>query len=149
MCSTSMAGESPTWVAAVALIDTSGRVLVQRRRIAGEHGGLWEFPGGKLEQGESPETAAIRELSEELAVSVSIHDLRPVGFTTGSTRAEAGSRPLVILLFASTVWKGAPQAHAASDLAWCDPRDLRTWQMPPLDYPLADALSKLIAAGAI
>jgi 8-oxo-dGTP diphosphatase len=55
----------------------------------------------------------------------------------------------VILLFASTEWKGIPQAHAATDLAWCDPVDLQTWAMPPLDYPLAQALSKMLASGAI
>ena len=72
----------PVWVAAVALLDGGGRVLMQRRPEGREHGGLWEFPGGKVEPGESGEMAARRELAEELGVVVEPADLAPVGFAS-------------------------------------------------------------------
>jgi 8-oxo-dGTP diphosphatase len=137
-------GAGPIWVAAVALIDDRGHVLVQQRLKASQHGTLWEFPGGKLEAGESPEMAAVRELSEELAITLAPGDLRPVGFSSSDSQAANGSRPLVILLFACRIWEGTPVANAATKLAWCDPKELGTWRMPPLDYPLAHALTKML-----
>jgi 8-oxo-dGTP diphosphatase len=137
-------GAGPIWVAAVALIDGQGHVLVQQRPEASQHGTLWEFPGGKLEAGESPEMAAVRELSEELAITLAPGDLKPVGFASSDSQAVTGSRPLVILLFACRIWEGTPVANAATKLAWCDPKELGTWRMPPLDYPLAHALTKML-----
>jgi 8-oxo-dGTP diphosphatase len=136
-------GAGPIWVSAVALISSERRVLVQQRPEASQHGMLWEFPGGKLEAGESPERAAVRELAEELAITIEPENLVPVGFASGTSQSATGSRPLVILLFACRVWDGDPVANAATKLAWCDPNELGTWRMPPLDYPLVHALTKM------
>lgn len=129
------------WVVAVALVDEQGRVLVQQRLSGGQHADLWEFPGGKLEVGESPQAAAIRELHEELAIVVDGDDLQAVTFASGSTGSPP--KPLTILLFACERWEGIPKPLAAAALAWCEPEDLATWPMPPLDYPLAEALAAM------
>lgn len=139
---------SPMWVTAVALVNEQGAVLVQQRDICGSHPGLWEFPGGKLEPGESPEEAAVRELSEELGITITVGDLRPVSFASGGIVRTAGTQPLVILLYACERWAGAPLPLAATALAWSDPRELATWAMPPLDYPLAQALAKMLSPDA-
>lgn len=136
---------SPVWVTAVALVNKVGEVLVQQRDTTGSHAGLWEFPGGKLEPRESPEEAAVRELHEELAVTISIDDLRPVSFASGAINRACGMQPLVILLFACERWEGVPLPLAATTLAWSDPAQLTTWPMPPLDYPLARALAKMLS----
>jgi 8-oxo-dGTP diphosphatase len=134
---------SPLWVAALAMVDQSGRVLMQQRLAGGAHGGLWEFPGGKLEEGEAPEQAAVRELAEELGVVIEAADLSPIGFASGRTGAGA-DRSLVILLYACHRWTGAPSPHAAAQLAWYDLADLEGLAMPPLDYPLAAALRAML-----
>lgn len=136
---------SPLWVAAVAMVDEAGRVLMQQRLAGGAHGGLWEFPGGKLEDGEAPEQAAVRELHEELGVVIDPADLAPIGFASGRTAGGDALRPLLILLYASRRWSGSPSARAAAQLAWYRPADLHALAMPPLDYPLAHALRKMIA----
>jgi 8-oxo-dGTP diphosphatase len=135
----------PLWVAAVAMVDEAGRVLMQQRLPGGAHGGLWEFPGGKLEPGESPEHAAARELAEELGVAIAPADLLPVGFASGSTEGSSPTRPLVILLFACRRWARSPMPRAAAQLAWCDLGQLPDLAMPPLDYPLAEALRRMLA----
>ncbi|MEW9854019.1 (deoxy)nucleoside triphosphate pyrophosphohydrolase [Novosphingobium sp. M1R2S20] len=137
----------PLWVAAVALIDAAGQVLMQKRPAEAAHGGLWEFPGGKLEQGESPEAAAVREIAEELGVILDPSDLQPAVFASGSTEA-ASRRPLVILLFACSRWKGVPAAEGGASIAWSDPADISKLPMPPLDYPLAEGLLRLLHANA-
>jgi 8-oxo-dGTP diphosphatase len=139
---------SPVWVAAVALVNKAGFVLVQRRNISGTHPGLWEFPGGKLEPGESPEEAAVRELHEELGIIIAMNDLRPVSFASATIERASGSLPVVILLFACERWEGFPSPLAATTLAWSDPVSLATWPMPPLDYPLAQALAKMMPTDA-
>lgn len=133
------------WVAAVALVDEVGRVLMQQRLPGGAHGGLWEFPGGKLEPGESPEQAAARELAEELGVAILPEDLVPVVFASGRTEGAGPSRPLVILLLMCRCWSGSPAPHAAAQIAWCDLDQLPSLAMPPLDYPLAKALHRVLA----
>lgn len=139
----------PLWVAAVALISGGGRVLMQQRPAGAVHGTLWELPGGKLESGEAPEAAAVRELSEELRVRVEPSDLIPAGFASGATAGARPVRPLVILLFACRRWLGSPEARAAERLAWYLPDDLAGLSMPPLDYPLAKGLVTLLRAGAL
>lgn len=134
-------------VVAVALIDKQGRVLMQQRDFAAAHGGLWEFPGGKVDPGESPEDAAVRELAEELGIVLTVDALEPVTFASGWTvAAEQGGkgpvRPLVILLYACRSWNGTPQALEAADLAWTAPQKIADLSMPPLDYPLARALGR-------
>lgn len=129
----------------------SGTVLMQQRDFIGVHGGLWEFPGGKLEPGESPEGALVRELEEELGVIVAPGDLEAVGFASGRTATveEGGkgpSRPLVILLYICTRWQGEPRAIEAADVAWVAPGAISGLRMPPLDYPLAEALQRHMGA---
>ena len=124
-------------VVAVALLDDEGRALLQKRRPDRVHGGLWEFPGGKIEPGEPPETAAIREIEEELGLAVAADDLVPLTFASGETVAGA---PLVILLYTCRDWRGRPTCHDAEELAWFRPGEFLSLAMPPLDYPLARAL---------
>lgn len=135
----------PLWVGAAALVNGSGRVLMQRRRSGGAHPGLWEFPGGKLEEGESPEAATVRELAEELGVGIDPADLTAAGFA--SSASESG-RPVVILLFLCRRWQGEPQALEAEEWDWVAPSALATLAMPPLDYPLAEGLCRILQQGA-
>lgn len=137
---------TPMLVVAVALRKADGRILMQQRHLSAEHGGLWEFPGGKVEAAETPEAAAVRELEEELAVRIDQAALEPVGFASGMT---AGGRPLVILLYACSAWQGAPHVREAEAIAWHAPGGIGELKMPPLDYPLADALCSFLAREAI
>jgi 8-oxo-dGTP diphosphatase len=141
---------TPMLVVAVALIDDSGDVLMQQRNFSAVHGGLWEFPGGKVEPDESPEDAVVRELAEELDVRISTAALQPVGFASGRTASpEQGgkgrARPLVILLYACREWEGIPVAIEAAGLRWLPPTEIAGLDMPPLDYPLAAALERRLA----
>lgn len=145
---------TPLLVTAVALIDTEGSILMQQRHFTAVHGGLWEFPGGKVEAGETPEFAAIRELDEELGVRIIPSTLEPVGFASGLTAAARDGgreprRPLVILLYAGRGWDGVPHAREASAIAWHPPRALAELAMPPLDYPLAEALCRHLGAHSL
>lgn len=134
-------------VTAVSLVDKDEKVLMQQRHFAAVHGGLWEFPGGKVEAGETPEVAATRELKEELALRILPEALEPVGFASGHTAAPShgdpgDQRPLVILLYACRSWQGTPQVQEAEAVAWYDPEKIADLAMPPLDYPLAEALNR-------
>lgn len=131
-------------VVAVALLDQDRRVLMQRRRLDSAHGGLWEFPGGKVEAGESPESALVREIAEELGVTIHIGDLAPIAFASGTTTGPSVVRPLVILLYTCTRWNGEPQCLEGEAIAWCAVDDLPSLEMPPLDYPLAERLVEAI-----
>lgn len=133
-------------VVAAALIRADGQVLMQKRAAAGAHGGLWEFPGGKVDYGESPEAALARELAEELGIVVSEAALSPVGWA-GQAMHEAGPRGrIVILLYMCREWRGEPQCLVGDGLGWFAPDAIPGLAMPPLDYPLADALIVKIAA---
>jgi 8-oxo-dGTP diphosphatase len=125
-------------VVAAALIASDGVVLLQRRRIGAAHGGLWEFPGGKVEAGESPEAALVRELDEELGLSIDPAALVPVGFASGPSSTRAAG--VVILLYKCRVWQGEPECRDAEEIAWFEPSAVPALTMPPLDYPLAQAL---------
>lgn len=132
---------TPLLVAAVAMIAPGGRVLMQRRRLGAAHGGLWEFPGGKIEPGETPEAAASRELGEELGIAVDPGALAPLTFASGPAASPEAGPGLVILLYICRDWRGDPQCHEGEELAWFAPAGLGALAMPPLDYPLARALT--------
>ncbi|WP_159976361.1 MULTISPECIES: (deoxy)nucleoside triphosphate pyrophosphohydrolase [unclassified Novosphingobium] len=139
-------------VVAVALTAGDGTVLMQQRDFGAVHGGLWEFPGGKVDPGETPEQAAVRELSEELGITLNIPALEAVSFASGHTvpvkqGGKGPSRPLVILLYACRTWQGVPSALEAAELAWLAPGAIAALSMPPLDYPLAEALKRYLSAG--
>ena len=119
-------------VSAVALLDVDGRVLIQRRPPAKEMAGLWEFPGGKVADGETPEAALIRELREELAIDVTASCLAP--FTFASHRYETFH--LLMPLYVCRVWDGIPNACEGQQLKRAWPKDLKDYPMPPADVPL-------------
>jgi len=119
-------------VAAVALIDADGRVLLARRPEGKPMAGLWEFPGGKVEPGERPEDTLIRELFEELGITVREPCLAPLTFASHAYE----SFHLLMPLYACRRWEGFVQAREGQALKWVRPRDLRAYPMPPADEPL-------------
>ena len=123
-------------VAAVALIDKDGRVLLAQRPEGKSLAGLWEFPGGKVEPGESPETALIRELHEELGIDTWGSCLAPLTFASHSYE----TFHLLMPLFACRRWSGTPQPREGQRLAWVAPARLRDYPMPPADEPLIPVL---------
>lgn len=127
----------PLIVVAAALTRGDGAVLVQRRPPGKAMAGLWEFPGGKLEQGEAPVAALVRELAEELGIAVAPAACLPLTFASGS----AGTRDLLLLLYRVAIWTGEPVALAATALRWAAPAALADLPMPPADRPLVVALA--------
>jgi 8-oxo-dGTP diphosphatase len=123
-------------VAAVALIDADGRVLLAQRPAGKSMAGLWEFPGGKVEAGETPERALIRELKEELGIDTWTSCLAPLTFASHSY----DDFHLLMPLFACRRWSGTPQPQEGQSLAWVRARDLRDYPMPPADIPLIPIL---------
>jgi len=128
-------------IVAAALVDADGRVLVQQRAAGRAMAGLWEFPGGKIERGESAETALVRELKEELGISTETACLAPAGF--GTAPIEDG-RELLLLLYVCRKWSGIPKALDAAALRWVRPLELHDLPMPPADLPLIGLLDALI-----
>ncbi|WP_194954878.1 (deoxy)nucleoside triphosphate pyrophosphohydrolase [Sphingopyxis solisilvae] len=127
-------------VVAAALVDRDGRLLVQQRPEGLSMAGLWEFPGGKVEPGETPERALIRELAEELGVDVEQACLAPACFASDML----GDRHLLLLLYVCRKWHGTPVAHHASALRWVRPIELYGLAMPPADKPLIGLLEALV-----
>lgn len=123
-------------VAAVALIDKDGRILLAQRPEGKSLAGLWEFPGGKVEQGESPEDALIRELHEELGIETWNSCLAPLSFA--SHRYEEFH--LLMPLFACRRWQGVPIPREGQNLAWAYATELSKYPMPPADLPLIPVL---------
>lgn len=123
-------------VAAVALIDPDGRVLIAQRPESKPMAGLWEFPGGKVEEGETPESALIRELHEELGVDTKESCLAPLTFASHAYP----DFHLLMPLFACRRWHGTPSPREGQVLKWARPRDLRDYPMPPADLPLVPVL---------
>ncbi|MFP6688409.1 MAG: (deoxy)nucleoside triphosphate pyrophosphohydrolase, partial [Alphaproteobacteria bacterium] len=116
-------------VAAIALVDPDGRVLIAQRP-AGKHlEGLWEFPGGKLRQGETPEAALIRELKEELGIDVAESCLAPLSFASHAYE----EFHLLMPLYVCRIWQGAVSAREGQQLKWVRPSKLGDWPMPPAD----------------
>lgn len=126
---------------AAALLAGDGKICMQQRPHDKDHGGLWEFPGGKVEPGETPRAALVREIGEELGVRLDADSLCPAGF------AESGG--LVILLYLVRSWQGEPACLEGEAIGWFQPARIAALAMPPLDYPLAEQLGQLLAAGAI
>lgn len=124
-------------VVAVALTDAQGRVLIAQRPFDKEHGGLWEFPGGKIEPGESPEAALVRELREELGVTVAPEHLEPLTFSS----AGRGTRHLLLLLYRCAAWQGEARALDAAAIRWVKPETLPDFDMPPADRPFVSVLA--------
>jgi 8-oxo-dGTP diphosphatase len=123
-------------VAACALIDADGRVLLARRPEGKKMAGLWEFPGGKLHAGETPEAALIRELKEELGIDVSAACLAPFAFASHAYERFH----LLMPLYLCRRWKGTPTARENQTLAWVRPQRLAEYPMPPADKPLIPLL---------
>lgn len=127
-------------VVAVALVDADGRVLLQRRPPGTSMAGLWEFPGGKVEAGENPEAALIRELEEELGIGTHASCLAPATFAS----APLEGRHLLLLLYVCRKWTGQPEARHATELRWLRPAQMYALDMPPADLPLIGLLDALL-----
>ncbi len=123
-------------VAAVALVDNDGRVLVARRPADKSMPGLWEFPGGKVEPGETPEAALIRELGEELGIDVKASCLAPFTFASH----DYGDFHLLMPLYLCRVWDGTATPREGQEVRWVRPIELRNYDMPPADRPLVAML---------
>ncbi len=123
-------------VAAVALIDADGRVLLARRPEGKPMAGLWEFPGGKVGPGETPEAALIRELKEEISIDVTTSCLAPFTF---ASHGYDGFH-LLMPLYVCRVWDGVARPNEGQELAWVRPERLRDYPMPPADEPLVAML---------
>lgn len=127
-------------VSAVALIDVDGRVLLSRRPEGKAMAGLWEFPGGKVHAGETPEAALIRELQEELGIDTRASCLAPVAFASHTYP----DFHLLMPLYACRIWQGTPYPHEGQTLAWVRVERLRDYSMPPADEPLIALLRDLL-----
>lgn len=127
-------------VAACALIDVDGRVLIGKRPAGKSLAGLWEFPGGKVESGETPEACLIRELDEELGIQVTHACLAPFVFASHAY----GATHLLMPLYLCRRWEGFVSAREHEALAWVKPNKLADYPMPPADAPLVAWLRDLI-----
>ncbi len=127
-------------VAAVALVDADGRVLISQRPEGKQLGGLWEFPGGKVEPGERPETALIRELKEELAIDVAESCLAPLTFASHAYE----DFHLLMPLYVCRRWKGIVRGAEGQQIKWAEPRKLKDFPMPPADVPLLPHIVELL-----
>lgn len=127
-------------VAAAALVDADGRVLVSKRPEGKQLAGLWEFPGGKVEGGERPETALIRELKEELAIDVSESCLAPLTFASHAYT----DFHLLMPLYVCRRWQGMVRPAEGQEVRWVKPASLRDLPMPPADIPLIPHLIDLL-----
>lgn len=127
-------------VAAVALIDPDNRVLIAQRPEGKSMAGLWEFPGGKVDEGETPEFALMRELEEELGIETRPSCYLPVGFASHTY----DDFHLLMPLFVCRAWKNVPRAREHKALKWVKVQDLNQYPMPPADLPLIASLMAVV-----
>jgi 8-oxo-dGTP diphosphatase len=127
-------------VAACVLLDGDGRILIAKRPPGRSLAGLWEFPGGKVEPGESPEHALVRELAEELGIEIAAADLAPLTFASHAYP----DFHLLMPLFLCRRWRGEVRPHEGQELLWVIPAELVSYAMPPADEPLKAVLSALL-----
>jgi 8-oxo-dGTP diphosphatase len=135
-----VSGKPIVLVSAVALIDADSRVLLARRPEGKAMAGLWEFPGGKVDAGETPEAALIRELFEELGIDTHESCLAPIGFASYGY----DDFHLLMPLFVCRKWLGDPEPREGQELAWVRPNRMREYAMPPADVPLVAQLQDLL-----
>jgi 8-oxo-dGTP diphosphatase len=135
-----VSGPALVLVSAVALVDTDGRVLLARRPEGKSMAGLWEFPGGKVGVGETPEAALIRELKEELDIDVTESCLAPFAFASHAYE----DFHLLMPLFVCRVWDGEVRPCEGQELKWVRPVRMRELAMPPADEPLVALLRDLL-----
>ena len=127
-------------VAAVALVDADGRLLIAQRPAGKSMAGLWELPGGKIDPGETPEQALVRELREELGIETATSCLAPIAFASHGY----DSFHLLMPVFACRKWQGVPRPREGQTLKWVRPVDLGRYPMPPADLPLVGLLRDLL-----
>lgn len=129
-----------TLVVACALVDEDNRVLIAKRPMDRHMGGLWEFPGGKVEENETPEEAVIRELAEELGIDITQSCLAPLTFASH----DYDNFHLLMPLYICRQWNGEVEAKEGQELAWVRPNRLSGYEMPPADEPLKAMLRDLL-----
>lgn len=129
-------------VSAVAMVDADGRVLLNQRPEGKHLAGMWEYPGGKVEAGESPEAALIREIREELGVELCTHCFAPLGFVSHAYE----HFHLLMLLYVAHRWEGIPQSREQQALTWKRPSEMRSMPMPPADVPLIHVLEEYLSS---
>lgn len=128
-------------VVAGALSRADGRWLMHRRPLAKHHGGLWEFPGGKVEPSEQPVESLVRELHEELGILCDPRSVQPAGFAESA--GSHGQPGIVILLYTVASWDGEPAALEGGEIAWVTPDEAMALEKPPLDIVLARQLFEI------
>ncbi|MGB1180599.1 MAG: 8-oxo-dGTP diphosphatase MutT [Candidatus Puniceispirillaceae bacterium] len=135
-----MASSAIQLISAVALIDSDGRVLLAERPEGKIFAGYWEFPGGKIETGETPEAALVRELDEEMGVDTKDSCLAPLGFVSHPY----DTHHMVLLLYVCRKWSGRPQPKEGGQLKWVAPARLRDFEMPPANKELISVIQDLL-----
>lgn len=129
-------------VSAIALMDRAGRLLLAQRPPGKRMAGLWEFPGGKVEPGETPEQALVRECREELALTVAASDLEALTFASHGY----DDFHLLMPVYLCRTWQGDPTPQEGQEVAWVHPDEMPSWPMPPADAPLVATLRRVLAA---
>lgn len=122
-------------VVALALVDRAGRMLLQRRSLHKQHGGLWEFPGGKVENGETPRLALVREIAEELGIEIETSALSPALLADGGDKGS-----VVLFLYTCQHWQGQIIAHEGQEWGWFTRTEAAALPKPPMD---ADLLARM------